>query len=254
MNLEKPKIIYKYCPLNTAELIIKSNSIKFSDPASFNDPFDCDVDLLEFKLPNKLDEHIIREIEIIKNKFQHHSGFSDLIKEEDFIEKMYRGGQIEKVKSARVSCFSLINNNVLMWSHYADKHKGICLEFDSDLTSYGFTNLLEDDITVGPVGYTEYERINYLSSDRRFAVCKLFLCKFNTWSYEKEYRLITLNRKPELQKFKNSYLKSVYFGLNMTSLEIENFILLCSEFNYNMLSFFKAEKSGPNIVFNQMTR
>jgi len=252
MNFEKPKTIYKYCPLDTAELIIKSNSIKFSDPASFNDPFDCDVDLLEFKLQNKLDEQTVREIEIIKNMYQNYPGFHDLIQKEGFIEKMYKEGQIDKVKSARVSCFSLINNNVLMWSHYADKHKGICLEFDSDLTSYGFTNLLEDDITVGPVGYTEYERINYLSSDRRFAVCKLFLCKSSTWSYEKEYRLITLNRKPELQKFKNSYLKSVYFGLNITSLEIENFIILCSEYNYKMLSFFKAEKNGPKIIFNQI--
>jgi hypothetical protein len=253
MNFKKPKIIYKYCSLSTAELIINTNSIKFSDPASFNDPFDCDVDLLEFNLPNKLDERTIHEIETIKGIFQNYTGFNDLIQEKGFIEKMYREAQIEKVKGARVSCFSLIKNNILMWSHYADKHKGICLEFDSDITSHGFTDLTEEDITEGEVGYTEYERINYLSSNRIFAVYKMLLCKSNTWSYEKEFRLITLKRKPELQKFKKSYLKSIYFGLNMTSSEIEKFISLCSEYNYEKLNFFKAEKKNSTIEFNPLS-
>jgi hypothetical protein len=252
MNFEKPKIIYKYCSLNAAESIIKTNTIKFSDPASFNDPFDCDVDLLEFKLPNKLDEHTIYELETIKGMFQNYHGFDDLIKEEGFIEEMYRKAQIEKVKGARVSCFSLIENNILMWSHYADKHKGICLEFDSDLTSHGFTNLAEEDITEGEVGYTEYEKTNYLSSNRIFAVYKMFLCKSNAWSYEKEFRLITLNKKPELQEFKKSFLKSVYFGLNMTPSEIAKFISLCSECNYETLKFFKAEKINSSIEFKQL--
>lgn len=252
MNFEKPKIIYKYCSLNAAESIIKTNTIKFSDPASFNDPFDCDVDLLEFKLPNKLDEHTIYELETIKGIFQNYLGFDDLIKKEGFIEKMYRKAQIEKVKGARVSCFSLIENNILMWSHYADKHKGICLEFDSDLTSHGFTNLAEEDISEGEVGYTEYEKTNYLSSNRIFAVSKIFLCKSNIWSYEKEFRLITLNKKPELQEFKKSFLKSVYFGLNMMPSEIKKFISLCSEYNYETLKFFKAEKINSSIEFKQL--
>src|SRR6516165_6791682 len=34
-------------------------------------------------------------------------------------------------------CFSKSWNNILMWSHYADKHRGICLGFDvaNDKTS-----------------------------------------------------------------------------------------------------------------------
>ncbi|HAY3550825.1 DUF2971 domain-containing protein [Elizabethkingia meningoseptica] len=36
------------------------------------------------------------------------------------------------LKNSYVSCFSETNNNILMWSHYASKHSGICLEFRSD--------------------------------------------------------------------------------------------------------------------------
>jgi len=34
------------------------------------------------------------------------------------------------LKSSYVSCFSETHNNFLMWSHYATKHSGICLEFN----------------------------------------------------------------------------------------------------------------------------
>ena len=64
-----------------------------------------------------------------------------------------------------------------MWSHYAEKHYGICLEFDN-YVSPRFVNLSdEEDITEGVVGYSEYERINYMNSDRRFAIFKLFYLK-----------------------------------------------------------------------------
>jgi len=34
-----------------------------------------------------------------------------------------------------VLCFSRRWNNILMWSHYADGHKGICLGFDGPMSS-----------------------------------------------------------------------------------------------------------------------
>jgi hypothetical protein len=36
----------------------------------------------------------------------------------------------EVVEKYSVLCYSRSWNNVLMWSHYGDRHKGICLGFD----------------------------------------------------------------------------------------------------------------------------
>lgn len=36
------------------------------------------------------------------------------------------------VESARISCFSLRPDNLLMWSHYADGLRGFCIEFDRE--------------------------------------------------------------------------------------------------------------------------
>lgn len=37
---------------------------------------------------------------------------------------------IKFLKNSYVTCFSETNNDFLMWSHYASKHSGICLEFN----------------------------------------------------------------------------------------------------------------------------
>lgn len=41
-------------------------------------------------------------------------------------------------KKSYVSCFSETNNNFLMWSHYASRHTGICLEFTVENRSFPF--------------------------------------------------------------------------------------------------------------------
>jgi len=38
--------------------------------------------------------------------------------------------ELQSLEKYGVLCFSRSWNNVLMWSHYADRHKGICLGFD----------------------------------------------------------------------------------------------------------------------------
>lgn len=38
----------------------------------------------------------------------------------------------EFMETRGVSCFSEVNDGLLMWAHYADKYCGICLEFDTD--------------------------------------------------------------------------------------------------------------------------
>ena len=45
-------------------------------------------------------------------------------------EKMIREFAFEKIEDYGIACFTTKNDNTLLWSHYADEHQGICLEFD----------------------------------------------------------------------------------------------------------------------------
>ena len=108
---------------------------------------------------------------------------------------------------ANVVCFSESFDNSLMWSHYADSHRGLCVEYD--------TKLLRDKNTIKKIFPVVYDslrisncEINELSDElielwddleknnehdegpylRR--IIPLLLKKNKVWEYEKEWRLI----------------------------------------------------------------
>jgi hypothetical protein len=253
MEINKPlQKIFKYTSFNTAKVIIAANMIKFSRPNEFNDPFDCDIDLLDFNFNSELSERVKSEIEQLKETFSKTPGFAEMSNDISIWERGYKETQIGKINSCRISCFSLANDSILMWSHYADKHYGVAFEFDNTI-SPRFENLDDEkDITEGEVGYSEYERINYLSADRKYALFKLFISKSINWQHEKEYRMLLLGNKSEFQKFKKSFLKAIYFGLRVDDNKISEIVELCRLQQYSDLRFFKCEKNNLSINFTEL--
>ena len=81
-----------------------------------------------------------------------------------------------------VGCFSEINNSILMWSHYANNHKGFCVEYDF----YSMPPLL-------PVIYDAYywgiEGFGKAKSDGTLKVLR----KAKEWEYEREWRFFIYN-------------------------------------------------------------
>lgn len=84
----------------------------------------------------------------------------------------------------RVSCFTPKYNNFLMWSHYANKHKGVCLEYEVDPATLGIGNLLESVTYV-----RKLHRIDRLAPVEDQAN-NILLTKTYHWRYEKEVRLL----------------------------------------------------------------
>lgn len=82
-------------------------------------------------------------------------------------------------------CFTRGYREPILWGHYADKHRGVCLGFD-----------LADD-WVAPVKYVK-SRPNIITEDGTVdeeAFVRTSIYKDRTWSYEKEIRtFIVLKR------------------------------------------------------------
>ena len=79
-------------------------------------------------------------------------------------------------------CFSRSWNNILMWSHYADKHKGICLGFD---VPNKYINEVKYITKVDHVG-----NIKALSRGRKVRMINRLNCsKYAGWCYEEEVRM-----------------------------------------------------------------
>lgn len=87
-----------------------------------------------------------------------------------------------------ILCFSDNWRSPVMWAHYADKHKGVCLGFD--------VGEINGEPLAHPVSYFP-ERLQFqldqdkdlLGIDERYVLALLYT-KAHEWSYEREYRVV----------------------------------------------------------------
>jgi hypothetical protein len=92
-------------------------------------------------------------------------------------QRMYRS----LCESHRVYCLAERCDNSLMWSHYTDSHKGICLEFDARADPF---------IQAAKVIY----RKTYPEFDITKPGYEPLITKSDVWAYEHEWRIISEER------------------------------------------------------------
>ena len=129
----------------------------------------------------------------------------------------------ELLKKIRIACFSTSSLNVLMYSHYTDKHKGISIEYD-------FSNFNKKDTSLLEVKYKEELKIDsenlqiLMKSDsmgtndiaKEISFLDLFRTKHSNWEYEKEYRVMTYG----IDKIYRP-IKAIYLGKDFPEDNIE---------------------------------
>jgi len=113
-----------------------------------------------------------------------------------------------KVNKTGVLCLSATDSNILLWSHYAAGHKGLCLKFAA--TKYTpFFSLAQC------VDYSqEYPQIDLLASPEE-QVNAFLRTKAIDWKYEEEWRIIDHDKGPGNQVFPEEMLVGVIFGVLM---------------------------------------
>ncbi len=94
----------------------------------------------------------------------------------------------------RIFSLSENNNSMLMWSHYANNHKGISI-------GYKFGDYLPHGVGISEVKYNNHLKrqadLNYLQNRYR----QHLLTKNEDWSYERESRIFTTKEKIYYEKF-----------------------------------------------------
>ncbi len=100
-------------------------------------------------------------------------------------------------KEWKICSLSKSSNNTLMWSYYADGHKGVALGVDIEDS---------DEYDILPVKYRE--RAAYVSKklDSERAVKKLLSTKLLPWEHEQEVRILTY------ENYVNIEIKEIVFG------------------------------------------
>lgn len=108
-----------------------------------------------------------------------------------------------------VLCLTTDNQNQLMWAHYANEYKGLCIEYDFKITQDS-KNIFQSF----PVSYSK-DIPDFREKDmvtQGSFVKKICGIKSECWSYEKEFRIIK-NKGIGSFAYDKSLLKAIYFGV-----------------------------------------
>lgn len=182
-----------------------------SDPRNFNDPFD-----LKFIVENRTRSGPFGNEEKLRNAFSEIFLDNDHVRnnfiyDEELIESLQRwikGSEHDswlisqfkrRLSQFGVSCFSQDWNVPLMWSHYGDSHKGICVEYTIKPQYFQYLNRK----------LSQYH-VTYATQLPVMCISELLFCphqvfpnflatKHADWAYEKEWRIVS-------HEVKNSFI------------------------------------------------
>jgi hypothetical protein len=249
MQKKLPDKLYKYEPFNEYSIKnLKNASLYFRPPKEFNDPFDCA--LLEESLSyseedlvalyNKRSKEEALNIPPIISKDQIPSVSIDKVKKvlKEFVSKK----QKEFLETKGCTCFSETNNSILMWGHYANRHKGFCLEFNTNFDPFSGAKEVKYRNE-----YPIYNPIADILNDHEASDDDLFppiSTKYTQWEYEKEWRIFHQHAHT-IYGYKVEALEAVYFGLNTDPAHLEIICLIIHGQNPNT-KFFEARKGAKN--------
>lgn len=245
--MKTPSNLYKYLSFNENTIeTLTLHKAYYSDPINFNDPLDCkpvisiDVDddvlekvvcglikkrsekefsILAKKLKMKKEAiaqrvSLLSETEVKKflnnvNYYSTDPEVNDILNYKRYRYKETIEQEILSVFRRGILCLSKKFDSPLMWSHYANNHKGLCIEYDMEYSGinkakkiiYGGSrelkvSLIEKWLNCGVVP-EEIEN-----------VC--LLTKSKEWSYESEWRLFGQVGISGV----DAKIKSIIFGLN----------------------------------------
>ena len=170
--------LYKYYSLSVNNIgALLSNYFYLSNPSDFNDPFDCNLNLI----------------------YDYDSNFAR--------------PDIKRNNLGNVGVCSFTENitDPLMWAHYTNNYSGFALEFQGDSVQMLLRQGHIEDWTFARVIYPENPAL--ISKHFPFALHYLLTTKFNRWSYEREWRFIcTLLEKDRQLNYDPACVKGIYIG------------------------------------------
>ncbi len=219
------KYLYRYRSLadprssNYVEQILLRNELYFSPPREFNDPFDCSP-VPSLKSSGKEFHTFLGELTKRRRpdlsrsarRAQVSTIARDLARNQRSKEaqEALRADMNKIVNETGILCLSAGCDHPLMWSHYADSHRGICLRFQASSTTPFFGRAQR-------VSYqSERPTLNLVRDTIDEKVQKALLTKADYWSYEAEWRIIDHDAGPGVRQFPPELLDGVILGARIS--------------------------------------
>lgn len=187
--------------------ILVRSKLWTSSPLDFNDPFDMSA---KFIAEGNVKEKRKRIRELLKDRGFRWKELEKQIprivaKPNADLSELAREKYRDQIASTGVYSFGGDPRSILMWSHYASNHTGVCLQFERAADPDTFLQAISVEYS------EEYPEVNWIT-DAREGLGRAMLRKYVGWSYEKESRIILLGRVRQFLDFRPEALKGIIIG------------------------------------------
>lgn len=247
--IKRPKVIYKYRAFNFLTLdSLCNDTLYFASPDDFNDPMDCkptlvcDSSITELRkllaemiraresyllarsinavrmtrkrARSYIEKHAESQVSKKLSFIAYHATNPDYTEGPEAAELQILTDEVEvellRTYERGVCCFSSTYDSPLLWSHYGDQHKGLCVGYSTDRNPrpelqkviYGGERTIKTSVVYRAL-------VNDESAAGEDLDRSVLLRKARDWSYEKEWRILDLQGTRESPLL----LKEITFGL-----------------------------------------
>lgn len=275
--------LYKYLTSDVGRIVLADRTLRWSTPRTLNDPYDMqfdvhvDIDKAAAKalaLQKSWDAHYGSEPNIMGNPLgaaiRFFRPYFPRPSREEFDRQVGEAldesfaridGSLPRLNdevrammaSSKILCLTAIPDNTLMWSHYAESHKGVVLRFrsveglDSPWTEARPMNYVD---AVPPIMDEEF--VSDLLSGRRALepgtiMERVVYTKSGDWAHENEWRIYSgdgRNREAPYEDipFGALELDGVVFGYRMENVKRDGLVELIRD-KYPHAELLQADKS-----------
>ena len=247
--------LYKFRPFGINSLSELCNSeVYFSNPKNFNDPLDCSPTLINDICLSELEKLCHRMLSKNYSLVKADSDLHDLryqstehgdYRVDQEVQENYKRNILAEIKrqldivmkSKGVLSMATQWKSPLMWSHYADEHKGICIEYDVSQSALGKPKKVD---YLGGRGIYLSQLIDYIfnaSEKAKEAIeHKYFYTKAGQWSYEEEWRYTSETQGINYAPFP---ISAIYFGMRCDRPVVSSIVKLLNGSNSN-INFYQV--------------
>lgn len=251
-----PSRLFKYRSADEYSIKnLRDGTVWLAHPSSFNDPYDCHIfvnldkagstsmppdfrEMFPKPIYEQLEARVAageRPLKAAREVLSKAMSPEQLIAFDELLAECDRalGKDLETLKNSYRACsFSARLDSMLMWSHYADQHKGFCIEYTvSDLPPSDYCNrfmypvIYQDEVFDASTVMKSGEHYNNIRPTQ------IALVKAADWKYEEEWRLVLDHGfiKEHGAPFRMPTPKAVYLGSLIKEQDATEIKEICAE-------------------------
>jgi hypothetical protein len=253
-----PNYVYKYISWDNEfhKRIVLNNELFFSSVKNFNDPFDSTIPLRYDKGTDDQLFDLFVQIIHRENPIFTDDKVKEMAKNElynnDVRNALRIQNTIENQRELIATKYGIFStsyryNSVLMWSHYSNLHKGICIRINCKkfqdfiknecpkndyIIVWDKVEYKKDYPILNPFRLTDYEQI-----------MKSLLLKSVIWKYEEEIRFILFTYSNRILTIPDGIIDQIILGCRTSKNHTQELIDFSKKKNIELIRAFRKENN-----------